>query len=191
MQTVLLVSRWPMTVNAELFDNGLGGKEHGKRVVVGDAGRRELSDEERIDYFTSALRKTILDLKQANKRVVVMFNWPEIGWNVPNYALHDLRFSRPRQPRLAPPRLPVDIVVNRQSRARGAIRKSIEGLQVSVVDGTVAFCDRQFCMSGNEDELWYWDDDHLSVAGVGRLLMLTKLGEHLGVSSYSGLPSGG
>ncbi len=179
---VVLVSRWPMTVDSSRFDNGLGGKEHGTRIVVGDRQAQEFSTpEQRINYFETALRSTVVDLQQAGKQVMILLTWPEIGWDVPNYAMHDWRFGRTDNLKLNPPVLPREIVERRQRNAFAAIRRATADLDVALVDASPAFCDGESCRSGDEQELWYWDDDHLSVAGIRRLLARTDLAEKLGI----------
>jgi hypothetical protein len=59
-----------------------------------------------------------------------------------------------------------------------------------IVDPADSFCDDAVCYAGQQDISYYFDDDHMSVAGAGIVAdeILNKLGlqEHLFAASYLG-----
>ena len=64
------------------YDNGEGGIEYGHRMDVYPVGEDDLN-EERIDMVLERLKLTIDLLLSANKKVILLYPAPEVGYIVP------------------------------------------------------------------------------------------------------------
>ncbi len=118
------------------------------------------SAEIRADW-TAALRRTMDRLTAAGTPVVFVLDVPRFDRPVPECLLRlgDSECSVERV-RAVEYRAPVQEVVE---------NAAAENPLVTVVDPFDVLCDADRCTPGTDDDVWYRDADHLSVAGSKRL----------------------
>lgn len=176
--TVVLVARWatsiePPYLDQETWVTGLDGARLEKRPKA----MMVSTELEKARYLESDLRQTAKALLARNKKVALLLPWPEMPWDVPGRAFNQMRLSKPDELVLNPPILARQAVNSRQARTRDVIMGLAAELQIPTIDPLLVLCDEIACQTGLGKDLWYWDDDHLSVTGISRLFQLKIIRE--------------
>lgn len=169
--TVLLVARWALIF--EKIEDGGGGNLILPTIgfLESESEGKNLQIREGVSGIVlSSLQQTIKILQSKGKKVVIMLPWPEIGRNVVRDALYHLRFTSEETLLMRPPVISREIVDARQLKSRQALVDIATSYDLSVLDPISTFCGQSTCQTGQQSDLWYWDDNHLSVSGVERLL---------------------
>jgi peptidoglycan/LPS O-acetylase OafA/YrhL len=130
--------------------------------AVGD--QRDEQTKSNVEVYELGLRKTLLTLNKAGKRVIFIHDVPELGF--------DIRSCMPSRP-LAPPsyqRHPCGVTVavfNERYQSFQHLVESVLADFPSVEQKYLAsaFCDDALCQGANDKRLFYRDDDHLSAYG--------------------------
>lgn len=164
--TFYLTGRGPLYVTGEGFghyrDNYRGLWTLKWAEAIGD--QRDGQTKSNAEVYELGLRKTLLTLTEAGKRVVFIHDVPELGF--------DIRSCMPSRP-LAPPsyqRHPCGVTVavfNERYRSFQHLVESVLADFPSVEQKYLAsaFCDDALCKGANDKRLFYRDDDHLSAYG--------------------------
>ena len=114
-----------------------------------------------LPAFEAGLRRSVERLQRAGKRIAVLLDVPELGFQPRGCVLRP-RWIRPAHA-CEVPRAEFDA---RQDESRAAVRalaRALPGLEV--LDPVSLFCDTAQCRASDGDVLLYDDDDHLSPAG--------------------------
>lgn len=160
-RTVILAARYTLRVENTPFDNGEGGVE----VLPGTyAGHDEAQKREVL----SAIDRATRDLLARGKRVVLVYPIPEVGWDVPG-TLRKLAMRGERGP------------LTTSHEAYRARNERVIRLFDAIPDGPALlrvrpdriFCDTFVagrCATHWGPDIFYFDDDHLSVSGADRLV---------------------
>ncbi len=87
VETVIMIGRYPLQFNGEVFDNAEGGIEDGRVIKAISSKVQDTSlfedDSARIDFVGKLLQDTVHQLLSNGKRVVLIYPVPEVGWDVP------------------------------------------------------------------------------------------------------------
>lgn len=162
IKTVWLVTRGPLYFSGRGFGNeGLTG------MRIFRPGQAELPDQPQA--FFDGYAKIAARLIASGRRVVFVIDVPELGVDPRNcVAQPPLTFTQRVPARCDHPR---HIVLERQRQYRELVaRIAAANPALRVVDSLDTFCDAATCYAMDARESFYWDDDHLSVAGSTKLL---------------------
>jgi hypothetical protein len=160
-RTVILAARYTLRVENAPFDNGEGGVEllPGTYGGYGDGQRQEV---------LAAIDRATRDLLARGKRVVLVYPIPEVGWDVP-VTLQKLAMRGDRSP------------LTTSTAAYRARNERVIRLFDAIPDSPALvrvrperiFCDTFVagrCATHSGPDIFYFDDDHLSVAGADRVV---------------------
>lgn len=165
---VVLIARYGTLFSSDLFDNSVGGVELGPQVRAHfpQGVCAATSAECRWANAAHIVEREIWRLSDSGKQIVMVYPVPEAGWHVPDTYAKMLRFGAARV--LSYPMAAYD--------ARyGEITAFLDGLEVPGLRRVYPaefFCDtfeQGACVQAIDGEIFYYDDDHLSVAGADRI----------------------
>lgn len=171
--TVLVITgRFPLYVTGERFDNGEGGVEHGGDVLFDRAGEAsgtsELHDLARIERMLTGITDEVSRLTD-EFNIVFVEPIPEAGWSVPQLAAKTAFFQNEESFTIS--------TDHAAYRSRGvAISGALDAVEsdrLFRVRPEVVFCDRPDpgrCINADQDEAFYFDNNHLSRTGARQLV---------------------
>ena len=178
ISTIILAARWTLSVEKKRYVNGLGGVESGSDFwldLVDEQGQRVIhtSETKRQEAVLQQYQKTIEFLLQAGKRVVVVKPVPEMGWNIPNLLI---KLKQIKDQEYPPIHVPYASYLERNKKVLNlfeALAKQAkeQNQQLYFVDPARFICDQQAeqCYGTKNQEIYYFDDDHLSQTMTHRL----------------------
>jgi peptidoglycan/LPS O-acetylase OafA/YrhL len=159
VQTIILAMRGPRN----MYGTGFGAVEASmKPKEIRWKGGREGAGQ--LETFKGALDATVARILASGKRVVIVADWPELGFD-PRVCLNvrPVQFSS---------RKPSECAVSRSAvEARNRDYKTLLGslerrhADVKVFDPWPFLCDNIACHAIRDGELLYQDNNHLSVQG--------------------------
>lgn len=164
VRTILLVSRGPVYLSGKGFSAGDRAEEKGHDRVLRDHARPELTDHTAI--WEAAMRATLTELSTAGKRVIVVLDNPELGFDPKTcLALRPLHLTSTN---LRTPCAVSRAAFEERNRDYRALVTKVQAdfPQTILVDGAKPFCDEQWCWAMKDGETLYLDDDHLSLYGA-------------------------
>lgn len=174
LHTVILSSRWASHFEGGPFDNGEGGVEHFK-----DRNRLQTElDSGEFGFDVETIRQRYTDLVQglAHLNLIVVLPIPEAGWHVPRYFSNHV-LSGKFGPDEFPPLLGSTSAARYIERNQPVSELLTNGVEnVRFVDPFHLFCTEtaddgsRRCITHQEGTPLYFDDDHLSYAGAGRVV---------------------
>ncbi|MFQ6181352.1 acyltransferase family protein [Sinorhizobium meliloti] len=154
---VVLSARWPLAANGKRYPG-----ETGRPAILDRLDFEEASLGTAGNYaiFKSEFLRTVREIRDTGRRVVIVDGIPEIGWSVP----HALGLHRLIDADLPPPptRQAVDA---RSAKANSVLAIADEDLGVQRVSAVPLLCNPVCAVEKNGIPL-YSDDDHLSVYGA-------------------------
>ena len=109
-----------------------------------------------------ALKRTINELLTLNKRVVLVSQVPEVGYNVETVYFVTQRTGRNLNEAISPS---IEDYKARNSRVK-KLFDTLHSERVIVVKPWELLCDDHKCSVINDNKLLYKDDDHLSTYGA-------------------------
>lgn len=93
IEIIVLWTRWPLYVEFDRYDNGEGGIEAGK-IAVPEIGLFEAVNREEIKRKIGNLYlDSINEMLNLDKKVVLIYPQPEVGWDVPQYLSKAIAFG--------------------------------------------------------------------------------------------------
>lgn len=153
---ILIASRWPVVVEGKLMP-GEAGSDFPVKVAN--------SDEDNFAVVSRELPKTVDAFRAPGRRIVLVGSVPEIGWNVPDQVIRDLRRGGTT---LAPPTLAS--TRERQARSTKILNEIAKHRRdVEHVEITPTMC-TPLCATHDGGTTYYWDDDHLTPAGAKKFV---------------------
>ena len=163
LRTVVLAARWTLYTQNARF----GSDDTGPPTYLVDDTDREPSVRNSVRVFEAALAATIDRLERAGKQVVLIGSVPPIGTNVPSCLARNL--------------MPFSSVVDCGGASGDAVQRlapldlRLEQLarphpSVCVYRPMSALCQGQHCLVQNGSDIFYADDDHLTVRGARFML---------------------
>ncbi|OQW50281.1 MAG: hypothetical protein A4S09_00365 [Proteobacteria bacterium SG_bin7] len=153
---VVMFARWSIYVTGERF-----GDEGGNPVLLRGPASTSQTERDNESIFREGFSSTLRELKEMKKKVVIFGPTPEVGWDVPRrLSIQKLINTKP----------PEEVTVSGFQRRN----KAIIGMLSNSKDNGLAeiefldkkLCDDRFCKYQNRDEPYYYDTNHLSVAGA-------------------------
>lgn len=166
IETIIIAARWTALVHENRFDNGEGGVEPGSfghikyfpDFVDLDAATT------RLDKASALWRSGINRYLDMGKNVVVVYPIPEAGWNVPDIFVKSSMFDQ------AIDNLSTSFeAYKKRNDPIVEVLKGIQHPNLLHVPVSQIFCDsfiENRCANAVDGELFYVDDDHLSLKGA-------------------------
>ena len=160
VEEVMLVSRGPLYTTADGF-GGVKGDFSGWVLHLKDEPQHARSNE---DVFLIGLTKTLDFLTKQNKKIVYVFDVPELNFDIKTCLSE--RYYFPRKNVRAPCALDI-----RQYEERNRHFKHIIGTlladypSVKIIDLSQALCNNVACLAGAGGRLYYRDHNHLNYFG--------------------------
>jgi hypothetical protein len=156
--TVVLVSRGPFFATPGVPRPGTTRRAEGGRGIRSDSAQSA-----RRVAFELGLRQAVEALTAAGKRVVLVADVPELGFNATDCIL-----GRPSG--IRPPRTPCAVDRRRVDRRMVEYRAVLDRVArttqgVRLFDASRSFCDASQCIAMADGHLLYSDDEHLSLHG--------------------------
>jgi peptidoglycan/LPS O-acetylase OafA/YrhL len=96
IKTVVIMSRWTLPISRSRFDNHEGGKESGEPSDVDVLVNGKSVDHIGVstsELIAQKIKVTVESYLDRNKKVILIYPIPEVGWDVPNYLAKSTLFS--------------------------------------------------------------------------------------------------
>jgi peptidoglycan/LPS O-acetylase OafA/YrhL len=164
IETVILSGRYVLQFQGSRFDNGEGGVELGPRAGFERIGHPAQTETQRQADFAAGIRRSIEGLLDKGKRVILVYPIPEVGWNVP-----DRMFKLYLRGEKAGISTSTARYLERSQGVIAAFDSIADHDNLIRIHPRSIFCDTFVpgrCAAGNEKEVFYFDDDHLSIEGA-------------------------
>jgi peptidoglycan/LPS O-acetylase OafA/YrhL len=175
LETVIFSFRGPLYLLGKGFGSGPQERQHDVVLEAADNGQRGLTQ---AQLFSFGVSGAIDVFERANKRVVVVLDVPELGFDIA-----DCIFDKPFHPRLTNCRLPRSAVEARQQQYRAVIDElHARHPNLVVFDTLPLLCDEHFCYGIKDHHVIYQDDNHIGV--YGSKLIGANLAEFLDGKSF-------
>ena len=166
--TVVLSGRYALQFQRTRFDNGEGGVELGPLAGLERVGGSWQTEAERRADLTKGYRDAVTGLLNMGKRVVLVYPVPEVGWNVPDRMFkHYLRGER----------APISTSFERYRQRTKGVAEAFDGIpdhdNLIRIRPESLFCDTYVpgrCVTADDEQVFYFDDDHLSIEGADLLM---------------------
>lgn len=167
---VLVFARYPLYLESTRFDNQEGGKEMGgsEKVIFDSVDYSNVvrSDEERIDFLKTQFAEDISGLVRADKKVILVYPIPEMGWDVPKYlALKILRQNYDGDVQIS-----YKVFKDRAQLSYDMLDKIALMPGVYKVLPEKVFCDGAHCAGSIDQKPLYFDNNHLNNHGASMLV---------------------
>ncbi len=158
LQTIILVARWAISAEGTRYKT-----EFGRPVVLIDVANLESENQTNAVLFSLGLNRTVAKLLTLQRKVVIVSQVPEIGYDVPSAYFIAERSGRNANDIIDP-------TLNEYFDRNQVVRKTIDELvtknpAIEVINPWKALCDQQKCLSIKDGQPLYSDDDHLSTFG--------------------------
>ena len=166
VKTVVLAARFPIYIYGTRFNNGEGGVEAGDDgwVDLLEAKTSAIDDQMRFARVLAGFETAIRDLSK-DFNVVLVYPFPEAGWDVPSYGFKNALFNGS------------DTALTTSYEAYRTRSQEVNSLfdRLSLQLSTVyparvyeVLCseDTGRCINADSSGIYYFDDDHLSNAGA-------------------------
>ncbi len=159
LNTVILAARWAAQMEGDGY--GVEPLEAIKlRDIFSSRGSQQAKDNELV--IGDALKRTVNKLLKLNKRVVLVSQVPEVGYNVETVYFVTERTGRNLNETISPS---IEEYHTRNKRVK-KLFDTLSSDQVVVVNPWELLCDDSECRVINDNKLLYKDDDHLSSYGA-------------------------
>ena len=155
---VILASMGPVYLTGVSFKGW--GEERVSGLVLTLDGRPELGD--RWEIYRAGLRSTLDRLTKARKKVLFVFDVPELGFDPQSCFERPLPLRRERSV-CAVSRAEYDARNERYKRLVYDVLKEFP--DVTVYDPSADLCDERYCWAMRDGKLLYHDADHLTDEG--------------------------
>ncbi|WP_104201871.1 acyltransferase family protein [Billgrantia saliphila] len=171
VELVVMLGRYPLQFEGLAFNNGEGGIEHDEAVRAVPMDRLDMANNPlRVEEVGRLLQETVNRMIEAGKRVVLIYPVPEVGWDVP-YLLSKERLYGIE--RFSPLSTSYEVFKQRTSSSYEQFSRIGEHDNLLKVEPASLFCNTYIpsrCAAQIEDEILYYDNNHLSVTGASMLV---------------------
>jgi peptidoglycan/LPS O-acetylase OafA/YrhL len=161
IHTVILAARWSLSANGNRYKH-----EEGKPVILSDHLSSDTGSTSNAMLFDAGLNRTIVRLHQMGKRVVLVNQVPEIGFNVPSSYFVAEQTGRDIQSLIAPTLQEYQL---RTESVIATFNKIQKNFPVKIVHVDTQLCAGHYCDVVADGAPLYRDDNHLSTIGSKRL----------------------
>ena len=155
--TVVLAARWALSTNGTRYKN-----EDGRSVALRDLSAGDGPAGGNAEHVETGLRRTVDAIRALGRRVVIVNQVPEIGYDVPSANYSAKLTGKDVNALIAPTRAEF---LERSGDSRRIIGAIAAELSVATIDPANRFCDAQLCRVIEDDIPLYRDDNHLSLYG--------------------------
>lgn len=162
IETVILSSRWAISAVGTRYKT-----EEGNSVTLIDSETPESRNTANGAVFESGLKRTVEELVNLGREVILVNPVPEVGYHVPSAFFVADRTGRDITEIIAPT---MEEFKNRNEVVLSVLSElSANNIHVWNVDPTEILCDELICQVVQDNKPLYNDDNHLSTAG-GQLI---------------------
>ncbi|MBB3168358.1 acyltransferase family protein [Simiduia aestuariiviva] len=173
---IVIGSRLPVRLSETGFNNKEGGNEGRKSSVMQPHKKSLRTKSERIAAYKKSLKESVLELAEKGNKIILIYPIPEVGWNVAKKLMELYRTSEsiPKfQEKLSntPITTSYKVYLERTQDAHLLLDNIQHDNIFRVYPGRV-FCNSKIpnrCITHDDKNSFYRDDDHLSGAGVDLL----------------------
>lgn len=160
IETVLLIGRWDMSADGRRYKTEEGETE----ILLDVRGKIEQGDiNTNAVLFETGLQRTVDQLIDLGRNVVIVIDVPEIGYHVSSAHSIALRTGRDVNEIIAPT---LNEYETRSQVALSVIREMQKSGQVQTLDPATILCGQQKCIVVFDNKPLYKDYNHLSVFGA-------------------------
>jgi len=165
IKTVILASRWAISAVGTRYKN-----EEGISVTLIDATDPTARDQDNAALFTAGLERTLEELHNLDRQVILVGPIAEVGYHVPSSYFIASRTGRDINSIIAPTRGEFlarnDVVIS----VLDEMGVKYDNLQI--INPAGILCDMEVCPVVLESYPLYIDDDHLSTFGAYQIAEL-------------------
>jgi hypothetical protein len=154
LKTVVLAARWALSTKGTRYK-----KESGRSVELVDIDVTGDVAFSNAEHFAAGLRRTIEAIRALDRRVIVVAQVPEVGFDVPSANYSAKLTGRDVNAMIAPTR---DEYIERNAEVT-AVFESLQPL--TIVDPAGLLCEGETCDVARHGMPLYRDDNHLSLRG--------------------------
>ena len=158
LETVILASRWALSAEGTRYKN-----EEGKKLILINESANPAGTGTNAELFKTGLDQTVNKLLGMNRKVVIVTQVPEIGYDVPSAFSIAIRTGRDLNKIIAPS---LDEYISRNVVVTNTIKSITAKSNIQIVDPSRALCSGERCLVIINDHPLYRDDDHLSTFGA-------------------------
>ena len=157
LDTVVLAARWALSTNGTRYKN-----EDGRTVTLTDLSPGAVSSQGNAALVDVGLRRTVDAVQALGRRVILVDQVPEIGYDVPSANYSAKLTGKDVNALIAPTR---DEFLQRTGDSRRIIEAITAELSIASIHPASRLCDAQLCRVTEDDIPLYRDDNHLSLYG--------------------------
>ena len=158
LETVILASRWALSAEGTRYKN-----EEGKSLILISEVPNPDGVSSNANLFKAGLNQTVNKLLEMGRKVVIVTQVPEIGYDVPSAFSIAMRTGRNLNNVIAPS---LDEYNDRNIIVTSVIETIAEKSNIMIVDPSKALCMDERCLIVSDERPLYRDDDHLSTFGA-------------------------
>src|SRR5580704_6345748 len=159
LETVVLSFRGALHLLGKGFGTGPQEREHDVVLEAVNPEQRGLTQSQ---LFSFGLSGAIDVLERAHKRVVIVLDFPELGFDI-----QDCLYDKPFRSKLADCWIERSAVEARQKDYRAAIEQiQLRHPDLQVFDTMPLLCDERHCYGIKDHHVLYLDDDHIGIYGT-------------------------
>lgn len=158
IKEVILIARWALAFTGKGYDMSYESDDR----VISLISQPDIKDFKQV--FKISMKETIDRLHKANKKIVLVLDNPELGFNVKTCVeTRPLSFSRKINTSCGVSRKDFDNRTKEYKEVIASVLKDYPSIQV--FDPSDYLCDSQWCSAIKDNKMFYRDDDHLSLQG--------------------------
>jgi len=154
LETVILAARWALSTKGTRYK-----EESGRDIMLEDLDVTGDVARSNTELFAGGLRRTVEAIRALGRRVVLVAQVPEVGFDVPSANYSAKLTGRDVNTMIAPTR---DEYLERVADVN-AVFKSLQ--PATVVDPASLLCNAETCDVARDGMPLYRDDNHLSLRG--------------------------
>lgn len=167
VETVILYAYWDSYIINQDYDNGAGDVVRDQLYSVPLEAPLDLSEADRLQAISDRLIGTMGRLRAAGKRVIVITSLPAPGFDVPDALARRLWREGQRPETMT---IPAKAYQDYSAVALKVLNTACKATGAECMDLSDAFCSAEVCFSVSDGKPLYFDANHLSLDGVGRLM---------------------
>ncbi len=171
---IVYTARWPMYLNKEPFDNGEGGKENSLHFPFRPDEKASSEGHQIEELIVLSFER----MAAMGHTVILVYPTPEVGWHIPSLIkkrLDDVPERPVGRKRSVFEKMSITTsypVYKNRTQSTKSILDQISNANVHRVYPEKLFCSDQTnrCRTHDKNNIFYYDDDHLSQVGASMLV---------------------
>ena len=168
----IIGSRLPVYLTGTAFDNKEGG------IEIHEGFKFEFKHIKDEYDFRKGIQVSIIELLENNNKVILVYPIPAVGWNVPNKLFQDTPKRYIKEIKKNFNENPITTsykVYKERTKESFEIYNQIQHKNIYRVYPHTVFCNNKIkdrCVTHDDKNIFYYDDDHLSSAGSAMVIDL-------------------